>query len=82
MIKASVGLLAIPADPDTLHAAMRLCLRLTRFYRHAESFARIGGVKLLLGLSQVKLRFDVLTSVSFEPFRYLALLVVPNFTQL
>ena len=52
LIKSCVGLLSIPADPDTLHAAMRLCLRLTRHFQHAESFASLGGVKLLLNLSQ------------------------------
>lgn len=52
LIGSCVGLLSIPADPDTLHAAMRLCLRLTRHYQHAENFASLGGVKMLLNLSQ------------------------------
>lgn len=52
LISSCVGLLSIPADPDTLHAAMRLCLRLTRYYEHAVNFASLGGVKMLLNLSQ------------------------------
>ena len=45
-------LISIPVDPDTLHAVMRLVLRLTREYKFAEMFAQIGGPKLLLGLKQ------------------------------
>ena len=52
LVECCVGLLSIPADADTLHAALRLCLRLTRCYAFAESFAALGGVKLLLNLSQ------------------------------
>ena len=52
LIRSCVGLLANSADLDTLHAATRLCLRLTRHYAHAERFAKLGGVKLLLNLSQ------------------------------
>ena len=52
LIRSCVGLLANLADSDTLHAAMRLCLRLTRDYAHAETFANVDGVKHLLNLGQ------------------------------
>ncbi len=38
-------------EPDTLHAVMRLCLRLTRNHEVATIFAQLGGVKALLDLS-------------------------------
>ena len=72
LIKSCVGLLCIPADPDTLHAAMRLCLRLTRHYQHAESFASLGGVKQLLNLSQ---------SSAFSGFLTLATLLLRHLVE-
>ncbi len=72
LIKACVGLLCIPADPDTLHAAMRLCLRLTRHYQHAEKFASLGGVKQLLNLSQ---------SSTFSGFLTLATLLLRHLVE-
>ncbi|XP_043493606.1 E3 ubiquitin-protein ligase HUWE1 [Polistes fuscatus] len=52
IVRACVKLLAIPVDRDTLHALMKVCLRLTRDYKNAEVFAREGGVKLLLEMTQ------------------------------
>ncbi|XP_046484252.1 E3 ubiquitin-protein ligase HUWE1 isoform X1 [Neodiprion pinetum] len=52
IVRACVKLLAIPVDRDALHALMKVCLRLTRDYRNAEVFAREGGVKLLLDMTQ------------------------------
>ncbi|KAG6803233.1 E3 ubiquitin-protein ligase HUWE1 isoform X1 [Apis mellifera caucasica] len=52
IIRACVRLMAIPVDRDALHAAMKVCLRLTRDYENAEIFVREGGVKLLLEMSQ------------------------------
>ncbi|XP_032797159.2 LOW QUALITY PROTEIN: E3 ubiquitin-protein ligase HUWE1 [Daphnia magna] len=72
LIKSCVGLLCIPADPDTLHAAMRLCLRLTRHYQHAEKFASLGGVKQLLNLSQ---------SSTFSGFLTLATLLLRHLVE-
>lgn len=46
-------MLAIPVDRDALHALMKVCLRLTRDYKNAEVFAREGGVKLLLEMTQI-----------------------------
>lgn len=50
---ACVKLLAIPVDRDALHAVLKVCLRLTRDYKNAEVFAREGGVKLLLEMTQM-----------------------------
>jgi len=72
LIKSCVGLLSIPADADTLHAAMRLCLRLTRHFEHAESFASLGGVKLLLNLNQ---------SSAFSGFLTLATLLLRHLVE-
>ena len=33
---------------NTLHATLRLCLRITRNAEHASTFAQLGGVKRLL----------------------------------
>ncbi|RWS15637.1 E3 ubiquitin-protein ligase HUWE1-like protein, partial [Dinothrombium tinctorium] len=52
LIRASVGFMNIPVEPDTLHAVMRLCLRLTRNYEHASLFAELGGVRAILQLTQ------------------------------
>lgn len=72
LIRSCVGLLSNSADSDTLHAAMRLCLRLTRHYSHAESFAKLGGVKLLLNLSQ---------SSAFSGFLTLATLLLRHLVE-
>ena len=39
-------------DPDTLHALMRLCLRMTRVWENACLFASLGGVRTLLSLTE------------------------------
>lgn len=39
-------------DRDSLHALMKLCVRLTTKYDNAEVFAREGGIKLLLQMKQ------------------------------
>ncbi|XP_020278772.1 E3 ubiquitin-protein ligase HUWE1 isoform X2 [Pseudomyrmex gracilis] len=53
IVRACVKLLAIPVERDTLNALLKLCLRLTRDYKNAEVFAREGGVKLLLDMTQI-----------------------------
>jgi hypothetical protein len=40
-------------EPDALNAIMRLCLRLTRDWQLAAMFAELGGIRLLLALTQV-----------------------------
>lgn len=52
LIKACVGFIAVPVEPDTLHAVLRLCLRLTRNYEQASLFAESGGIKSILKLTQ------------------------------
>merc|ERR1719187_2866380 len=53
VLRAAVGLISIPVEPDALNAILRLCLRLTRTFNQATLFAELGGIKLLLGLTQV-----------------------------
>ena len=45
-------LLGLPIDANTLHAILRLVLRLTREHKFAEMFASLGGPRLLLELNQ------------------------------
>lgn len=52
LIRVCVGLIGVPVEPDTLHAVMRLCLRLTRNHTYAVTFAELGGLRLLLNLTQ------------------------------
>jgi hypothetical protein len=48
------SLIAVPVEPDALNAIMRLCLRLTRDWQLAAMFAELGGIRLLLALTQVQ----------------------------
>lgn len=52
IVRACVRLLGIPVDRDALHALLKVCLRLSRDYNNAIVFAREGGVKLLLDMTQ------------------------------
>ncbi len=67
LVRCSVYLIGLPVDPDTLHALLRLVLRLTREHEHAVTFAELGGVKLLLTLTQVS---------DFQGFASLATLIL------
>ncbi|KAI1287400.1 E3 ubiquitin-protein ligase HUWE1 [Halotydeus destructor] len=67
LIRACVGFINIPVEPDTLHAVMRLCLRLTRSYENAAMFAEVGGVKAILQLTQAS---------AFTGFNSLASLII------
>lgn len=51
-IKCCTQLLSYPLDPDTLHANLKLCLRLTRQPALATVFTSEGGPKMLLTLTQ------------------------------
>ena len=46
-----VSLISIPVEV-TLHAVLRLVLRLTREHKYALQFAELGGPRLLLSLTQ------------------------------
>ena len=67
LLRAAVGLIAVPVEPDALNAILRLCLRLTRTFSEASLFAELGGIKLLLNLTQAS---------SFSGFSSLASLLV------
>ena len=67
LIRALVGLINIPVEADTLHAVMRLCLRLTRNYEISALFAELGGVRAILQLTQAS---------AFAGFTSLASLII------
>ena len=50
--RCSVSLIALPVNANTLHAVLRLSLRLTREHVYALMFAELGGTRLLLSLTQ------------------------------
>lgn len=52
LVGACVRLMSHDFDKDTLHAIMRVCLRLTRTFENAQIFAREGGIRLLLQMKQ------------------------------
>ena len=59
LLRACVNMINIPVEPDALNAIMRLSLRLTRDFELAAMFAEMGGIKLLLGLTQVRIQFSL-----------------------
>ena len=67
IIRACVGLISIPVEPDTLHAVMRTCLRFTRDHRNALLFAELGGPQMLLHLTNAS---------AFNGFPFLATLLL------
>ncbi|XP_076027964.1 E3 ubiquitin-protein ligase HUWE1 isoform X4 [Genypterus blacodes] len=52
LIRACVSMISVPVDPDTLHATLRLCLRLTRTHQYAMMFAELKSTRMILGLTQ------------------------------
>ncbi|XP_072599531.1 E3 ubiquitin-protein ligase HUWE1 isoform X13 [Vulpes vulpes] len=52
LIRACVSMLGVPVDPDTLHATLRLCLRLTRDHKYAMMFAELKSTRMILNLTQ------------------------------
>ncbi|TSP79491.1 E3 ubiquitin-protein ligase HUWE1 [Bagarius yarrelli] len=52
LIRACVSMISVPVDPDTLHATLRLCLRLTRVHHYAMMFAELKSTRMILGLTQ------------------------------
>lgn len=48
IIRYCTQLIACPLDQDTLHAALRLCLRFTRDHLLAQEFSNCGGPQALL----------------------------------
>lgn len=47
-VRVFVRLMKLGLDGDTLHALMRVCLRLTKVYDNARAFAEEGGVQTLI----------------------------------
>ncbi|XP_064415282.1 E3 ubiquitin-protein ligase HUWE1 isoform X2 [Latimeria chalumnae] len=52
LIEACVSMIGVPVDPDTLHATLRLCLRLTRDHKYAMMFAELKSTRMILNLTQ------------------------------
>ncbi|MGH0168920.1 UNVERIFIED_CONTAM: hypothetical protein FKN15_055485 [Acipenser sinensis] len=52
LIRACVSMISVPVDPDTLHATLRLCLRLTRTHQYAMMLAELRTPRMILGLAQ------------------------------
>ncbi|XP_061759409.1 E3 ubiquitin-protein ligase HUWE1 isoform X10 [Nerophis ophidion] len=52
LIRTCVSMISVPVDPDTLHATLRLCLRLTRNHQYAMMFADLKSTRMILGLTQ------------------------------
>ncbi|GIX92131.1 e3 ubiquitin-protein ligase HUWE1 [Caerostris darwini] len=70
LVRFCVMLMKVPLDPDTLHAVMRLCLRLTRKHCNAVMFAIMEGPKTLLSLTQ-PYSFIGYTSLTTLLFRHI-----------
>ena len=70
LLRACVNMIAIPVEPDALNAIMRLSLRVTRDFDLASMFAELGGIKLLLGLTQARTlqSFIIICFLSVEQF--------------
>eukprot|EP00095_Tigriopus_kingsejongensis_P000123 maker-scaffold450_size166944-snap-gene-0.20 protein:Tk00123 transcript:maker-scaffold450_size166944-snap-gene-0.20-mRNA-1 annotation:"hypothetical protein DAPPUDRAFT_313219" len=52
LLQSCVALIGIPVDHNALNAVLRLCLRLTQDFDHAILFTQLGGIKMLLNLTQ------------------------------
>ncbi len=67
MHRCIVPLIGLPIDADTLHAVLRLLLRLTRDHEFAAIFRHLNGPRLLLRLTQQS---------AFQGFSALATLIL------
>ncbi|KFM70450.1 E3 ubiquitin-protein ligase HUWE1, partial [Stegodyphus mimosarum] len=70
LVRVCVTLMSVSLEPDTLHAIMRLCLRLTRVHSNAVMFANMNGPKILLSLTQ-PYSFIGFTSLTTLLFRHI-----------
>ena len=68
-IRCCTNLLSAPLNPDTLHANLRVCLRLTRRPELASVFNKEGGPQALLSLTH-KSAFRGFTSLAALLFRH------------
>lgn len=69
LMRCCTDLVSAPLSPDTLHANLRLCLRLTRRPELAAVFVRCGGPRALLAMTQ-KSAFRGFTSLAALLFRH------------
>ena len=60
-----VGLMGLPVDAYALNAILRLLLRLTRTFDYAVIFAQMGGVKMLLDLTQASSFSGIILHMDF-----------------
>ena len=67
LLRSCVSLMKVPVDSDALNAVLRLSLRLTQDFDRAVEFCELGGVKMLLALTQAS---------SFSGFTSLATLLI------
>ena len=67
LLRSCVTLMRVPVDSDALNAVLRLSLRLTQDFERAVEFSELGGVKMLLALTQAS---------SFSGFTSLATLLI------
>lgn len=70
IIVSMVSMLSVQVGTNTLSAALRLILRLTREHKYAMMFSELGGPKLLLHLKQ-PLLFQGFTSLVTLIFRHI-----------
>ncbi|BFZ10773.1 hypothetical protein BsWGS_13813 [Bradybaena similaris] len=70
VISCLSAFLSIPLNPDTLHAAMRLILRLTRQHQYAVKFVEEGGAQRLLTLT-LDCNFQGFLNLSTLIFRHI-----------
>ncbi len=63
LLRSCVTLMKVPVDADALNAVLRLSLRLTQDFDRAVEFTELGGVKMLLGLTQAS-TFSGFTSLA------------------
>uniref|UniRef100_A0A8C5R785 HECT-type E3 ubiquitin transferase n=1 Tax=Leptobrachium leishanense TaxID=445787 RepID=A0A8C5R785_9ANUR len=70
LIRSCVSMLGVPVDPDTLHATLRLCLRLTRDHKYAMMFAELKSTRMILSLNQTS-AFNGFTPLVTLLFRHI-----------
>ncbi|CAF4972068.1 unnamed protein product, partial [Rotaria sp. Silwood1] len=70
LINNCVDLIRTLVDSDTIHAVLRLILRLTRNYKYVQQFVEKGGIKAILNLTEISV-FQGYTSLIILIFRHI-----------
>ncbi|CAF3260415.1 unnamed protein product [Rotaria sp. Silwood2] len=65
-----INLIRTLVDSDTIHALLRLILRLTRNYKYVQQFVEKGGIKAILNLTEIS-AFQGYTSLIILIFRHI-----------